>query len=124
MAEQFQRIKKERPDGEWTSIVLKMGDNKIQGGFAGVDEPGQYFQLSNFSSFAWSNLVTSGKIYIGKYGDFSEIFENQLYDKAKEQDPAVLPWIAQNFQHVKKFKNFVQKYLKAVTSKNLLQQFS
>ncbi|XP_065210644.1 protein crumbs isoform X2 [Planococcus citri] len=64
--EQFQRIKKEHPDGEWTNIVIKITDNKIHGSFSGVvDEPGQYFSSSNFSSVAWNNLITTGTIFIG-----------------------------------------------------------
>lgn len=66
--EQFQKIKKEHPDGEWTNIVIKITDNKITGSFLGaVDEPGQYFSSSNFSSTGWNNLIISGVIYIGKY---------------------------------------------------------
>lgn len=65
-AERFQKIKKEHPDGEWTNIAIKITDNKIHGSFLGVvDEPGQYFTSSNFSSVAWNNLITSGTIYIG-----------------------------------------------------------
>lgn len=65
--EQYQSIKKEHSDGEWTSINMKiLQDNKIIGSFGGAgDEPGQEFSSNNFSSSAWYNLVTSGKIYIG-----------------------------------------------------------
>lgn len=45
---------------------MKIQDNKILGSFGGAgDEPGQEFSSNNFSSSAWYNLVTLGKIYIG-----------------------------------------------------------
>lgn len=72
--EQYQSIKKEHSDGEWTSINMKiLQDNKIIGSFGGAgDEPGQEFSSNNFSSSAWYSLVTSGKIYIGMVDLFSE----------------------------------------------------
>lgn len=81
--EQYQKIKKERSDGEWTSINIKILDNKIQGSFGGaVDEPGLDFSSNNFSSSAWFNLVTFGKIFIGTYINLFHFFSFMLYQES------------------------------------------
>lgn len=58
---------KDHLDSEWTTIVFKLADNKIQGGLVGaIDDTNQFLIAGNFSLSNWIELVTSNPILIGK----------------------------------------------------------
>jgi len=61
------QVLKDHLDSEWTTIVFKLADNKIQGGLVGaIDDTNQFLIAGNFSLSNWIELVTSNPILIGK----------------------------------------------------------
>lgn len=61
------QVHKDHLDSEWTTIVFKLADNKIQGGLVGaIDDTNQFLIAGNFSLSNWIELVTSNPILIGK----------------------------------------------------------
>ena len=67
------RFHKEHPDGNWTTIVIKMQDDGISGRFnsAGEDPP-HAFISADFPYESWQKLVASGKILLGRKCDVPE----------------------------------------------------
>lgn len=62
------QVHKDHLDSEWTTIVFKLADNKIQGGLVGaIDDTNQFLIAGNFSLSNWIELITSNTILIGKY---------------------------------------------------------
>lgn len=58
---------KDHLDSEWTTIIFKLADNKIQGGLVGaIDDTNQFLIAGNFSLSNWIELITSNPILIGK----------------------------------------------------------
>ncbi|PSN38075.1 hypothetical protein C0J52_00824 [Blattella germanica] len=64
------RLHKERPDGNWTTIIIKMENNGITGrfGFASEESP-QSFTAVDFPLDAWQNLIARGRIMLGGIPD-------------------------------------------------------
>ncbi|XP_018896752.2 protein crumbs isoform X2 [Bemisia tabaci] len=63
---EVRKFGKEKADGGWTSVILKIGNNSIQGGFIeSSDEPGLSFPPTNFSSSQWENLLINGFVMVG-----------------------------------------------------------
>lgn len=61
------QVHKDHLDSEWTTIVFKLADNKIQGGLVGaIDDTNQFLIAGNFSLSNWIELITSNTILIGK----------------------------------------------------------
>lgn len=61
------QVHKDYLDSEWTTIVFKLADNKIQGGLVGaIDDTNQFLIAGNFSLSNWIDLITSNTILIGK----------------------------------------------------------
>jgi len=61
------QVHKDHLDSEWTTVVFKLADNKIQGGLVGaIDDTNQFLIAGNFSLSNWVELVTSNPILIGK----------------------------------------------------------
>lgn len=59
-------IHKDHLDSDWTNIVFKLADNKIQGGLVGaIDDSNQFIIAGNFSLSNWVELVSSNPIFIG-----------------------------------------------------------
>lgn len=55
-------------DSDWTTVIFKLADNKIQGGLVGaIDDTNQFIVGGNFSLSNWVKLVSSNPIVIGKY---------------------------------------------------------
>lgn len=53
-------------DSDWTTVVFKLADNKIQGGLVGaVDDSNQFIIAGNFSLSSWVELISSNPIFIG-----------------------------------------------------------
>lgn len=60
-------LQKDHLDSDWTTVVFKLADNKIQGGFFGaIDDSNQFIISGNFSLSNWIELVSSNSIIIGK----------------------------------------------------------
>ncbi|XP_075227942.1 cell polarity complex component crumbs isoform X2 [Lycorma delicatula] len=60
------RLRKEQPEGEWTTISLKMVNNTLIGKLAGVSDESQEPQIvANFSSADWQNLILNSPVTIG-----------------------------------------------------------
>lgn len=60
-------MQKDHFDSDWTTVVFKLADNKIQGGFSGaIDDSNQFIISGNFSLSNWIELVSSNSIIIGK----------------------------------------------------------
>jgi len=60
-------VHKDHLDSEWTTIIFKLADNKIQGGLVGaIDDTNQFLIAGNFSLSNWIELITSNPILIGK----------------------------------------------------------
>lgn len=61
------QVHKDHLDSEWTTIVFKLADNKIQGGLIGaIDDTNQFLIAGNFSLSNWIELITSNTILLGK----------------------------------------------------------
>jgi len=61
------QVHKDHLDSEWTTIVFKLADNKIQGGLVGaIDDTNQFLIAGNFSLSNWIELITSNTILLGK----------------------------------------------------------
>lgn len=64
----MKQLHKEHLDSDWTTVVFKLADNKIQGGFVGaIDDTNQFIIAGNFSLSNWIELVSSNPIFIGDY---------------------------------------------------------
>lgn len=64
----MKHVHKDHMDSDWTNIVFKIIDNKIQGGLVGaIDDSNQYILAGNFSYSNWVELVSSNPILIGIY---------------------------------------------------------
>lgn len=60
------QVLKDHLDSDWTTVVFKLADNKIQGGLVGlVDDTNQFIIAGNFSTSNWVELVSSNPILIG-----------------------------------------------------------
>jgi hypothetical protein len=63
---QVHMIHKDHPDGNWTTVVIRMGSNGITGKFSFASEDSaQSFSATIFSLESWQHLVTNGKIMLG-----------------------------------------------------------
>lgn len=64
----MKQIHKDHLDSDWTTVVFKLADNKIQGGLVGtIDDTNQFIIAGNFSLSNWAELVSSNPILIGKH---------------------------------------------------------
>ncbi|XP_050532124.1 protein crumbs isoform X2 [Daktulosphaira vitifoliae] len=78
----LKHVHKDHSDSEWTSVVFKLADNKIQGGLVGaIDDTNQFIISGNFSLTNWIDLITTNPIFIGRgehyHNDMSEINVDQ-----------------------------------------------
>ncbi|XP_050423737.1 protein crumbs isoform X2 [Adelges cooleyi] len=63
----LKHVHKDHSDSEWTTMLFKLADNKIQGGLVGaIDDTNQFIVAGNFSLVNWVELVTSNPILIGR----------------------------------------------------------
>jgi hypothetical protein len=70
----MRHVHKDHLDSDWTNIIFKIIDNKIQGGLVGaIDDSNQYILAGNFSYSNWVELVSSNPILIGMY-NFTHIY--------------------------------------------------
>lgn len=71
------QVLKDHLDSDWTTVVFKLADNKIQGGLVGsVDDTNQFIIAGNFSMSNWVELVSSNPILIGKFFFFLINYRN------------------------------------------------
>ncbi|KAJ9583887.1 hypothetical protein L9F63_021779, partial [Diploptera punctata] len=67
------RFHKEYPDGNWTTIFIRLHDDGISGQFSSAGEdPPQAFTASKFPHESWHRLVTNSKILLGGKADIPE----------------------------------------------------
>lgn len=63
-------FRKNEPDGNWTTVLIKMDINGITGKFSFANEDStQSFSAPSFPLESWQKLVTSGKIMLGGRAD-------------------------------------------------------
>lgn len=63
---QVYRFHKDDPDGQWTTVLIRMDNNGIMGKFSFASEDSaQSFSSAIFPLEAWQQLVTNGKIMLG-----------------------------------------------------------
>lgn len=63
---QVYRFRKDEPDGNWTTVLIRMDNNGIMGKFSFASEDTtQSFSASVFPLESWQKLVTSSKIILG-----------------------------------------------------------
>ncbi|PNF36740.1 Protein crumbs [Cryptotermes secundus] len=63
---QVYRFRKDEPDGNWTTVLIRMDNNGIMGKFSFASEDtAQSFSASVFPLESWKKLVTSSKIILG-----------------------------------------------------------
>lgn len=61
-------VHKDHLDSDWTTVSIKLADNKIQGGLVVPnDDTNQFIFVGNFSSVSWIELVSTNTILIGKF---------------------------------------------------------
>ncbi|KAE9538509.1 hypothetical protein AGLY_005608 [Aphis glycines] len=73
------QVHKDHLDSEWTTIVFKLADNKIQGGLVGaIDDTNQFLIAGNFSLSNWIELITSNTILIGRGERYHDIIGNNV----------------------------------------------
>uniref|UniRef100_A0A0A9W8L0 Protein crumbs homolog 2 n=2 Tax=Lygus hesperus TaxID=30085 RepID=A0A0A9W8L0_LYGHE len=64
--EDIRNVTKDPPDGDWTTLSLKMSENSITGSIVGgLEEITQVFTAHNFSLSHWDTLVRSSRITVG-----------------------------------------------------------
>lgn len=62
----MKHVHKDHSDSDWTTVVFKLADNKIQGGLVGsIDDSNQFINAGNFSLSNWIELVSSNPVFIG-----------------------------------------------------------
>jgi hypothetical protein len=60
------RFHKDEPDGQWTTVLIRMDNNGIMGKFSFASEDSsQSFTAAVFPLESWQHLVTVGKIMLG-----------------------------------------------------------
>jgi hypothetical protein len=63
---QVYRFHKDEPDGNWTTVLIRMDNNGIMGKFSFASEDTtQSFSASVFPLESWQKLITSSKIMLG-----------------------------------------------------------
>ncbi|XP_069695931.1 protein crumbs isoform X4 [Periplaneta americana] len=68
------RFKKDNPDGNWTTVVIKMDRTGIMGKFSpDSDDSAQSFSADNFSLDMWHKLVMHGKVILGGRSNVHDI---------------------------------------------------
>ncbi|VVC29041.1 Hypothetical protein CINCED_3A018849 [Cinara cedri] len=66
-------------DSDWTTVVFKLADNKIQGGLVGaIDDPNQFIVAGNFSLSNWIELVSFNPILIGRGENYYDTSGNNV----------------------------------------------
>jgi len=74
------QVHKDHLDTEWTTVVFKLADNKIQGGLVGaIDDTNQFLIAGNFSLSNWIELVTSNPILIGNYSTIYWYLSHKIF---------------------------------------------
>jgi hypothetical protein len=63
---QVYRFRKDEPDGQWTTVLIRMDNNGIMGKFSLASEDTAHsFSASVFPLESWQKMVTSSKIILG-----------------------------------------------------------
>jgi hypothetical protein len=70
---QVHRFHKDEPDGQWTTVLIKMENNGITGKFSFANEDSaQSFSAAAFPFESWQKLVRNGKIMLGGRTDLAD----------------------------------------------------
>ncbi|BET00878.1 Laminin G domain [Nesidiocoris tenuis] len=62
---EVRNISKDPPDGDWTTVILRMSNNLITGSIAGGLEESPQMFTANFSLSHWASLVRTSRITVG-----------------------------------------------------------
>jgi len=70
---------KAQPDGNWTSLLIKLNNNSLECGFANPTEE-SFHMSSNFNFHQWYDLLVMGTVTLGGLAPSSTLSDRQVYD--------------------------------------------